>query len=196
MDDQRPETGVKRSVAEERAEAQQAARARKAARRAEVESPDSAFAVAPVGGPGLLRLNEWSTLLFVVVAVAATALEPSVGTLRDVVLVTFVAVSLTLGVVGVGFFVLALVWGAQRSRESDMTMAGWWFLAGDTAPKRVRLGVLGCLGVQVVVSFAAAGVRPFTELAFGTLVPICALAIGGAWSAKYGDFPPRRTVTR
>jgi len=42
-----------------------------------------------------------------------------------------------------------------------------------------------------VVVVAAAAVRPFTPLAFGTLAPLLGLGFCGWWSARFGIFPAR-----
>jgi len=64
------------------------------------------------------------------------------------------------------------------------------FLAG-AAPAWPRRPLLGLLAVQVVVVVAAAAVRPFTPLAFGTLAPLLGLGFCGWWSARFGIFPAR-----
>ena len=47
------------------------------------------------------------------------------------------------------------------------------------------------LVLQLAVVFTAAGLRPFTSVAFGILVPMFGLAVAGLWAAKYGTFPKR-----
>ena len=54
---------------------------------------------------------------------------------------------------------------------------------GDAGPGGKAEGVVGGIG------FAAA--RPFTALAFATLVPVFGLAINGIWSARHGFFVDR-----
>jgi hypothetical protein len=71
-----------------------------------------------------------------------------------------------------------------------LSVAGIWFLSGS-APRSVRLTLLGCLAVQVVVALATAAIRPFTALAFGVLVPMSGLGLCGLWAAVAGTFPPR-----
>ena len=41
------------------------------------------------------------------------------------------------------------------------------------------------------LSGAVAAARPFTALAFATLVPVFGLAVNGIWSARHGAFPDR-----
>lgn len=183
------------TIAQERAAAQAAARARRAERQVARAAAGAGGAAGPIRGRALVRFSLGSTAVFAVSAIAAAAVEPSSGRIRDVLVISSVVVALALGAAGVVVFVVALLWGAERSRESEMTMAGWWFLAGDVAAAPVRRALLGALAAQVVVGLVTASVRPFTELAFGTLVPVCALAVCGAWSARHGDFPPRRTAS-
>jgi hypothetical protein len=65
------------------------------------------------------------------------------------------------------------------------------FLLTGSAPPAVRRALLTCLGIQTVVAFATAAVRPFTPLAFGVLVPTLGLGACGLWAARHGTFPDR-----
>jgi hypothetical protein len=102
--------------------------------------------------------------------------------------------------VGLVLFAAALWLGAQRSRQAEMDIAGWFFLS-RVAPRQVQRTLLGALAVQVVVGIGAALAShgaavtagdKASKLAFGTLVPIFGLAVCGLWGARYGAFPPRR----
>jgi hypothetical protein len=42
-----------------------------------------------------------------------------------------------------------------------------------------------------VISFVAAGLRPYTAVAFGVLVPMFGLGLTGLWAVRSGTFPPR-----
>ena len=44
---------------------------------------------------------------------------------------------------------------------------------------------------SVAVALVTAGLRPFTSLAFGVLVPMFGLAQAGLWGARYGRFGSR-----
>lgn len=171
------------SVADLRAQAQAEARAARAERRAAEELDD-----APVAGRGLIVADVVATALFVLTAlVAVVAYRP----VRDsAVTWPFLAVSVAMFVGGCGLFLVALWAGAQRSRTARMGIAGWFFLAGS-APRAAARPLLGCLAAQVVVGIAAAAARPFTVLAFATLVPVYGLALCGWWSARHGRFEPR-----
>ena len=117
----------------------------------------------------------------------------------------FAAAVVDLVVFGVGVVAFcATLWlGAQRSREAEMDIAAWFFLA-RVAPSQVRRPMLGCLAIQVVVGLGAAIATmgeatdagdQATKLAFGVLVPIFGLALNGLWTARYGAFPPRNDPT-
>lgn len=109
------------------------------------------------------------------------------------------AVAVALALFGAG--VAAFLWGfwnaVQRSRAEEIAVTTLFFLAGDTATRRVRLAMNGCLAVQVCVGLATALARPTTDgdpgssLAFGTLVPMLGLGLNGLWAAFHGAFPPR-----
>jgi hypothetical protein len=79
----------------------------------------------------------------------------------------------------------------ERSRTEELAVTTIYFLAGS-APRSVRLSLMGSLAAQLVIAFAAASLRPFTGLAFGILVPMYGLGVAGLWAARHGTFPPRR----
>ena len=92
--------------------------------------------------------------------------------------------------VGTGLFAVAMVVAARRSRAETIGVGGLFFMTGS-APQWARRRLLGLLAAQVVVAVAAASVRPFTPLAFGTLAPMLGLGCCGLWTARHGWFPPR-----
>ena len=107
----------------------------------------------------------------------------------------------TLGVVtaGVGVAMLAVgsvlfLWAygiaVNRSRTDAIGIGGLYFLAGS-APRPVRVRLLGSFFAQVVVAVVAASIRPYTNLAFSVLAPVYGLALCGLWAARYGTFPAR-----
>ncbi len=87
-------------------------------------------------------------------------------------------------------FFLAMLHAARRSRTSTIGIGGLFFMAGS-APVWARRQLLGLFAAQVVVTVAAASVRPFTPLAFGTLAPLLGLGYCGWWTARFGIFGPR-----
>ena len=131
----------------------------------------------------IVRAAIVGTAVFTVVAVAAAALP-------DQLAVVAVVVDLVLFAAGIVAFVGALLKAADRSRTEAVTLAGVFWLSG-TAPHEMRRPLLGALAVEVAVALVTAGVRPFTGLAFGVLVPVYALGLTGLWGARHGTFAPR-----
>jgi len=187
-------------VAEQRrptaAEARAEAEVQAAARRAERRSADAARAAsgepaAEIPGRGWIVATWIMTGLFAITSTWAT-LDYAKDSLTVADAVAAI-VALGLFVLGSILFVVALWWGAQRSRTSEMGIGGWFLLAGS-APTSVRLHLLGAVVAQIVIGVATAAARPFSSLAFGTLVWVAGLAICGCWGARYGEFPDRIDV--
>jgi len=164
------------------------ARAEVEARRADVRAERSRrFAEAygdQLPGRWILLVSWASTLVFTAVSVAAM-IDP------DAAVALFFNVAVVLFLAGCALFAVDLVLIAGRSRESLMGIGGLFFLAGS-APRSIQWHLLGSFGVQVTVSIVAAAVRPFTPLAFGTLVPTLGLALCGLWAVRHGVFEARR----
>jgi hypothetical protein len=141
-------------------------------------------AVAANEEPGgrLIQATWIATAVFAIVQVLAAALP------RKPVLALSIAVSVTLFVVGCVAFLAAYAIAVSRSRDEVVTLPGVFLLAD--APAHVRRSFFAAFGVEVVVAFAAAGVRPFTPLAFGILAPMLGLGMGGLWAARHGSFEP------
>jgi hypothetical protein len=133
-------------------------------------------------GRAIVRAAWAGTALFLVAAVAALA-APTLE-------VAAVVVDLALFGGGAVIFLWAYGTAIGRSRQVEIGIGGLYFLQG-TAPGSVRLRLLGALGAEVAGAFATAGLRPFSGLAFGVLVPLWALGLCGLWGARYGAFNPR-----
>lgn len=103
-----------------------------------------------------------------------------------------VAVSLACFAIGCVTFLLGYARAVPRSRRDELALGGLFFL-NQTAPARVQRTFLACLGIEIVVSIAAASARPFTPVAFATLAPLYALGLTTLWGATFGAFPPRGT---
>ncbi|MBK6669933.1 MAG: hypothetical protein V9E99_13800 [Microthrixaceae bacterium] len=169
------------SVAEERAAQQAAALANRDRRRAALD----AHFVDGVPGAATIRANQAVTA--VSLALWGAAALSDAAAVGGMVFVWNLAV-----------FAVALVWtgaalvaGAQRSREADMTMAGWWFLAGS-APRSVWWSLVGLTVVQSVAAIAAASLTRNLSGAFSVLVPLFGVGASGWWGARHGWFPERR----
>jgi hypothetical protein len=129
------------------------------------------------------------TAVFAATAIAATVAP---GTFKPPALVT--AIILFAG--GCAAFLWAFLLVAARSRTHQMELAQIWFLMGPPTPPAVRRSLLGALAVQGLVSLVTAGVRPYTSLAAGVLVPMWGLGLCGLWAARHGRFPARPADTR
>ena len=103
-----------------------------------------------------------------------------------------VAVALVLFAVGCAAFLAGYVRAIQRSRSEEISVTGLFLLVGPAVPGPVKLRLGLLLAVQVVVALVTAGIRTFTPLAFGVLVPVFGLGLNGLWASRHGHFPPRR----
>jgi hypothetical protein len=130
----------------------------------------------------IVRASWAGTAVFTVVSFVAVLVDGARG--------VAVAVDLALFVAGTAVFVVALARAIGRSRTEQITLPGLFFLSG-TAPDGVRRQLLASVIVQVVVAFVTAGVRPYTSLAFGILVPVYGLGLAGLWGATRGTYAPR-----
>jgi hypothetical protein len=100
-------------------------------------------------------------------------------------------VSLVMFLAGTIIFLWAYAIAVSRSRTVEIGIGGLYFLAGTTAPNSVRVQLLGSLAAQVVITVAAATIRPYSSVAFGILAPMWGLGLSGLWGARYGTFAPR-----
>jgi hypothetical protein len=180
-----PSTPRRPSVAEERAAAQERQKIARAARR---EQLAARFGTGSIPGIGLIWASWIGTAIFTISATYSSTIgydahrsPPGEQTGALIALVLF----------GIGcvLFVVALALGALRSRDAQMGIGGWFFLAGS-APPIVQRHLLGSVAVEVTVAVVTAAARPFSTLAFGILVPTYGLALCGIWGARHGDFPP------
>lgn len=132
-------------------------------------------------GAGIVQASMVTTAVFVVTAVAATAFPDEVG-------VPVAIVDVGLFVAGTVIFVLALLEGLDRSRTEQVEIGALFFLTGSTAPRAVKVRLLGCVVLQVLVALVSSSIRVYTEVAFGILVPMLGLGLTGRWGALHGAF--------
>jgi hypothetical protein len=135
-------------------------------------------------GDGIIRVDVWGTSLFTLASVLAAVFP-------DALTVVSVPVALALFALGSLTLLWAYLAGIGRSRTQVVALGGLFFLGDDVAPARVRRALRALLAVQVVVAVAAAAARPFTELAFGVLVPVFGLGLMALWGARHGRFPAK-----
>ncbi len=136
----------------------------------------------PLSGRRLIATSWWATSAFVTTATLAT-----------VALSTFQGLALAVALSLFGSGIVTMLWAffiaVGRSRVDAIGVGGLFFGAGS-APRVVRIHLLGALGVQIIIGIATASARVFTTLAFGTLVPIFGFGMMGLWTARYGIFEP------
>jgi hypothetical protein len=136
-----------------------------------------------VPGAGIIRAQVVGTAVFVVTALAATAVK-GLGVLPLIV-------DPLLFLAGIGAFFAGLVRAADRSRTEEFGILNLFFLEGGSAPPPVRRTLLGCLVAQIVVAIATAALRMNTSVAFGILAPVYGISLCGLWGARHGTFRPR-----
>lgn len=144
---------------------------------------DGASEQGSTPGARIILASRVGTLAFVVTSVAAVID-------RDLFGLVAVAVDLVLFLIGCVVFLWAFGVAVNRSRTDAIGIGGLYFLQGS-APRQVQVALLVPFVVQVVVALVTAGLRPFTSLAFGVLVPMFGLAQAGLWGARYGSFGSR-----
>jgi hypothetical protein len=132
------------------------------------------------------RVSQGVTAVFATVAVTAS--------LWSGFLPVAVVLDLGLFLLGCAVFAWALLRAAGRSRQEAISLGGLFFLTEGVAPPRLALSLWGPVVVQTVVALVTAALNPFSELAFGVLVPLFGLAMLTLWSATHGEFPPRNPV--
>ncbi|MBM35660.1 MAG: hypothetical protein CL460_00635 [Acidimicrobiaceae bacterium] len=139
----------------------------------------------PLRSPGtyLVRLAWQSTTLLALAAVAGVTAPGSFG-------IVLAVLSSAMFVLGLVFLLLALLGGLRRSRVEEITVTGL-FLLHDTAPRAIRRLFLWCLMIQLSLAFVAAGLRPYTQIAFVILAPMFVFGSAALWSAQYGIFSGR-----
>ncbi len=137
----------------------------------------------PVGGNSLLRIAWQSTFVLLLFAIAGVAAPDTFG-------IAVAVVSLVMFGLGLVFLLLALLGGLRRSRLEEVTVSGL-FLLHEAAPRRIQRLFLWCLVFQLVTGLTAAGLRPYTEIAFAVLAPTVLFGSAALWSAQHGSFAAR-----
>ena len=95
-------------------------------------------------------------------------------------------------------FLLGYFTAVQRSREEEISVTQLFFLAGEVAPKNVRLAMWYCFAAQCAVGLGVALARPSTDgktgsvMAFAVMVPMLGIGLNGLWAGKFGTFAPRQ----
>ena len=137
----------------------------------------------PGEGTFLVRIAWQSTFALLVLAVAGVLAPDTFGLVVAVL-------SIVMFGLGLLFLLLALLGGLRRSRLEEVTVSGL-FLLHETAPRKIQRLFLWCLVLQLATSLTAAGLRPYTEIAFAVLAPTVLFGSAALWSARHGSFTAR-----
>jgi hypothetical protein len=139
--------------------------------------------VAPGGEPGH-RLVTWTTAATVAFVVTAASAVAFPGPVRFAAAVY----AIVLFIIGTALMLAAFGVAVARSRTETVTLGGT-FLLSDSAPPGVQRRFWLLLAVQIVVSLAAASLRPFTPVAFAILAPMSVFGAMAWWGARHGRSP-------
>lgn len=139
---------------------------------------------SPAPNLSLPNLSLQITVAFSVLTVATFLLAPRL----DLVFAVVSAILFFLGaiILGLGFWN-----GIQRSRVDDVRLAGLLCVDSSHVPAAVRNRLWLAVIVQVVVTFGIASLRPFTQQAFGTLVPTLGIGFAALWGSRFAQFHKR-----
>jgi len=127
----------------------------------------------------------------VVVTVLHSLLSIATYLLADRLDRAFLVISAALFVFGTGLLALGLWNGIQRSRAEEVTLAGLAALDKSHVPAKPRNVLWAMTLLQTVVAVLFASLRPFTDQAFGILVPTFGLGITLLWASRFGAFHSR-----
>jgi len=95
------------------------------------------------------------------------------------------AISVVLFLVSIPIALVALARAAVRAgRDEERIGVGSLFFLQGSAPRPVRLLLLGSFAVSVIICGVAAAKEPF-----GILQPVFPLALMAWWGASHGTFP-------
>lgn len=132
----------------------------------------------------LVKLSLRATAIFTVVSAVTYLLEDRL----DVAYAIGCSIAF---VIGVAVFALGMWNGIQRSRVDKVTLTGLVAIDGSHVPKAPRNLLWASILIQLVVSIAFASLRPFTQQAFGLLVPVVGLGLATLFGSRFAAFHPR-----
>jgi len=137
-----------------------------------------------IGTDALSKLSVNATVLFAVLSLATYLAAGRLDLAFAVVCsLLFVAGTLLLG--------LGLWNGIQRSRREEVTLTGLLSVDKSHVPVSTRNKLWLAIGAQTAIAMLFAALRPFTEQAFGLLVPMVGLGFAGLWGSRFAKFHPR-----
>lgn len=132
----------------------------------------------------LPKISLWSTALFAVVSVLTFLTADSL----DQLFAVFCGLLFFVGTILLG---LGLWNGIQRSRQDSVTLAGLLSVSSAHVPSKVRNVLWAAVVVQTALAVLFAALRPFTQQAFGVLVPVLGLGMAALWGSRFAEFFPR-----
>lgn len=93
----------------------------------------------------------------------------------------------------IGTLLLALgFWnGIQRSRVDEVTLTGLVAVDSSHVPASARNKLWGAIVLQLVIGVLFGSLRPFTQQAFGLLVPTLGLGFATLWGSRFAAFHQR-----
>jgi len=132
----------------------------------------------------LITVSLQSTAIFAVLSLLTYLLAESLDTVFAVVSTLFFAV---------GTLLLALgFWnGIQRSRIDDVTLTGLVAVDSSHVPKSARNKLWAAVVLQIIIGVLFGSLRPFTQQAFGLLVPTLGLGFAVLWGSRFAAFHER-----
>lgn len=143
--------------------------------------------VNPTPRPADQRLPRFSVQSAVVFAVLSVV----VWIAADRLDLVFAVVCSLVFVAGIALFLLGFWNGVQRSRVDDVTLTGLLALGTSYVEARPRNLLWGAIVAETVVSILFASLRPFTQQAFGLLLPMFGVGLATLWGSRAATFHPR-----
>lgn len=133
---------------------------------------------------GLVRLSVWITAGFGLISVVTYLTAESLD--RPFAVISGIAFAVGTILLGLG------LWnGIQRSRDDEVTLTGLLSVDSTHVPAPVRNRLWGAIVAQTAIAVLFSALRPFTEQAFGVLVPMIGLGFAALWGSRFAEFHPR-----
>jgi hypothetical protein len=125
------------------------------------------------------------------VAAAFAVLSLLTWAVADTLDILFVVVCSVFFAVGIALFLLGFWNGVQRSRVDDVTLTGLLALGTSYVGARPRNLLWAAIAIETVVAILFASLRPFTQQAFGLLMPMFGVGLATLWGSRAATFHPR-----
>ena len=136
------------------------------------------------GNLALADLSLRVTAVFSILATATFVLQSRLDLIYAVVSAALFFIGT--GVLGLGFWN-----GIQRSKLEEVRLTGLVAVDKSHVSKAARNKLWLAIIIQIAVTFAFAALRPFTQQAFGVLVPTLGLGFATLYGSRFAKFHPR-----